>query len=84
MIEEIFGSLIGFLFKIFTKIFNYIGLPFRYIFFLLIGRRKTISYLNRSKKQEPKNTWFNQRTSNIVVGLIILVVALLLFYYKVL
>ena len=73
--EEIFT---GVIWKIFFIVFNYIGLPFRYIFFFLIRKKKSISFLNRKKGEEPKDTWFNQRPSNVIVGIVALIITLVI------
>lgn len=80
MEDILFVNLIGFIWrKIFFPIFNYIGLPFRYIFYLVIFHKKPISFLNRPTKEEPKDTWFNQRASNAAVGVAVVLLILILF-----
>ncbi|MDR2955252.1 MAG: hypothetical protein LBV43_09245 [Prevotella sp.] len=61
-------------------IFNYIGLPIRYLIFATIGKIKPISFLNRPKDEEPKDTWFNQRASNAAVGIGIVIVLLVIIF----
>lgn len=53
-------------FEILFYIFRKIGMLTRYIFFLLIGRKKTLAYIDR-EQEEIVN--FTQRGINVVVGI---------------
>lgn len=53
-------------FEILFYIFRKIGMLTRYIFFLLIGKKKTLAYIDR-EQEEIVN--FTQRGINVVVGI---------------
>jgi hypothetical protein len=59
-----------FIFEIFLRglIANILGLYSRYLFFILIGRKKTIRYLSGETKDERNN--IGQNFLNTAVGLI--------------
>ncbi|MFV0419365.1 MAG: hypothetical protein ACK5KT_11615 [Dysgonomonas sp.] len=46
--------------------------------FFLIGRKKPVLFLNRQKKEEPRETYFNQRASNAAVGAFVVAVILII------
>lgn len=78
MFDDAFRCILIVIWKyILFPIFNYIGLPFRYMAFFLIGRKKPLTFLNRPKKEEPEETYFNQRASNAAVGVFVVVVILI-------
>lgn len=53
-------------FEIIFYIFRKIGMLTRYVFFWLIGRKKTLAYIDR-EQEEIVN--FTQRGINVVVGI---------------
>ncbi len=60
-----------FILEIFLRglIANTLGIYSRYLFFLLIGRKKTIKYLSGKTKDERNN--IGQNFLNAVVGLVV-------------
>lgn len=68
--------------RMISPIFNYLGLPFRYAFFFIIGKKRPISFLNRPNKEEPKDTWFNQKASNKFTGIVFVIIIITILVKK--